>query len=147
MPNSINFYKGIFLHVIPAPIIVPSSNELSKIRKRIKLRAKFSKNEYFKAKADKINQSAINRELHKLFSRAKKQESTLKPALGKCHPRRKSLTISKNISIRFNPIQLLPKNLVVTFQNLFVSCQISQITFPSIMKYQPLMRFRNIFTN
>ena len=36
-------------------------------------------NEFFKAEASKINQSAINRELDKLFS-------TLKPACGKCPP-------------------------------------------------------------
>ena len=46
----------------------------------------FKKNDYFKAKAAKINQSAINRELDKLFSRANEQESTLKPAPGKCSP-------------------------------------------------------------
>ena len=63
-----------------------NSNELSKTRKRIRLRAKFFKNEYFKAEAAKINQFAINRDLDKLFSRAKKQESTLKAAPGKCPP-------------------------------------------------------------
>ena len=63
-----------------------NTNELSKTRKRIRLLAKFLKNDYFKAKVAKINQSAINRELDKLFSRANKQESTLKPAPGKCPP-------------------------------------------------------------
>ena len=48
-----------------------SSNELSKTRKRIRLHAKFFKIECFKVEAVKINQSAINRELDKLFSRAK----------------------------------------------------------------------------
>ena len=31
MPNSIDFYKGIFLHVIPVRIIVPWLNQLNKI--------------------------------------------------------------------------------------------------------------------
>ena len=61
-----------------------SSNELSKTRKRIRLHAKFFKIECFKVEAVKINQSAINRELDKLFSRAKMQESILKPVPGKC---------------------------------------------------------------
>ena len=57
-----------------------NSNELSKTRKRIKLRANFFKNESFKAEVAQINQSVINRELDKLFSQAKKQESKFKPA-------------------------------------------------------------------
>ena len=65
-----------------------NSNEPSKTRKRIRLRAKFLKNEYFKAEATKINQSAINRKLDKPISRAKKQVSTLKPAPGKCPPKK-----------------------------------------------------------
>ena len=47
-----------------------NANELSKTRKRIKLRAKFFKNEYFEAESIKINPSAINRELDHLISRA-----------------------------------------------------------------------------
>ena len=47
-----------------------NANELSKTRKRIKLRAKFFKNEYFEAESTKINPSAINRELDHLISRA-----------------------------------------------------------------------------
>ena len=44
-----------------------NSNELSKTQKRIRLPAKFLRNEYFKAEAAMINQSAINNELDKLF--------------------------------------------------------------------------------
>ena len=47
-----------------------NANELSKTRKRIKLRAKFFKNEYFEAESTKINPSAINRELDHFISRA-----------------------------------------------------------------------------
>ena len=57
--------------------------------------------------------------LDKLFSWAKKQESTLKSAPGKCPPE-KFLTISKNILIQqILLIQLTTKNFVVNFQNLF----------------------------
>ena len=107
----------------------------------------YLKNEFFKAEAAKISQSAINRELGKLFSWTKKQVSTLKPSPGKC-PLRAFLTISKNTSIQqILLIQLLQTNLVVIFQNLLVSCKLSQTNFWLIMKYQPLVRFRNIFAN
>ena len=78
----------------------PNSHELSKTLKGIRRRTKFLKNEYFETAAAKINQSAINRELDKLFSRAKKQESTLKPAPGKCHPEK----IFHHFIKHFNPI-------------------------------------------
>ena len=80
-----------------------NSNKLSKTPKRIRMRAKFFKNEYFKAEAAKFNQSAINRELDKLCSRGKKQESTLKPASGKCPPEK----IFDNFKKHFNPTSLV----------------------------------------
>ena len=43
-------------------------NEISKTWRRIGLDAKFFKNECFKAEADNIDQSAIERQLDKLFS-------------------------------------------------------------------------------
>ena len=86
-----------------------NTNELSKTRKRIRLLAKFLKNDYFKTKVAKINQSAINRELDKLFSRANKQESTLKPAPGKCPPPPEK--IFDHFKKHFNPTSLV--NLVV----------------------------------
>ena len=67
------------------------------------MRAKFFKNEYFKAEAAKINQSAINIELDKLFSRTKKQESTSKPAPGKCP----SEKIFDHFKKHFNPTSLV----------------------------------------
>ena len=92
-----------------------NSNELSKTRKKIRLRAKFFKNEYFKGEDAKINQSAISRELDKLFSRTKEHESTLKPAPGNV-PLIKSLIYSKNTLIQqVLLIQLHPRNLVITF--------------------------------
>ena len=124
-----------------------NSNELSKTRERIRLRTNFFKKmKILKQKLLRsINLRSI-RELDKLFSRATKQELTLK-LLGNV-PVRKSVITSENISIQqVLLIPLLQKNLVVTFQNLFMSCKISQITFASIMKYQTLVRFRNIFVN
>ena len=127
---------------------IPTLVNYRKFQKKIRLRAKFLKNEYFKAEAATMNQSAINRDLDKLFPRAKNQESTLKAAPGKCPPPQKIFDHFKKTSIQqVLLIQLFPKNLVVTFQNLFMSCKISQINFPSIMKYQPLMRFRSMFAN
>ena len=73
--------------------------QLSSIRKRIRLRAKYLKNEYFKTEAEKINQFTINRELEKLFYRAKKQEITLKAAPGKCPPEK----VLKHFQKHFNP--------------------------------------------
>ena len=60
-----------------------NSADLSNTRKRIRIRAMKLKNDYYRAEAEKINRFAIHRELDKLFSRAKQQESTLKPAPGK----------------------------------------------------------------
>ena len=78
-----------------------NSNELSKARKGIRLRAKFFKNESI------------------LKILAKKQNHSRNQLLGNV-PLRKSLTISKNTLIQqVLLIQLLPKNLVVIFQNLF----------------------------
>ena len=80
-----------------------NSNELSKTRKKIRLRAKFFKNGYFKGEAAKINQSAINRELDKLFSWTKEQVSTLKPTPGKSTPDKIFDLFKKH----FNPTSLV----------------------------------------
>ena len=61
-----------------------NTKELIKTRKKIRLRSIHLRNQYYKSEADKINQFAINRELDKLFSRAKKQETTFKSTTGKC---------------------------------------------------------------
>ena len=76
-----------------------NSNELSKTRKRIRLRSRFLRNQYFKSEAEKINQLAINRELEKLFSQAKKQETTLKTAPSKCAPEK----LLNHFRQHFNP--------------------------------------------
>ena len=76
-----------------------NSNELSKTREKLRLCAKFLKSDNFKAEATKISQFAISRKLDKLFSWAKKQESTLKPAPGKCPPE-KIYDDFKNTSIQ-----------------------------------------------
>ena len=56
-----------------------SSSNIPKLRKKIRLRARYLKNEHFKAEASKINKLQINREVQKLFARAKRQETTLRP--------------------------------------------------------------------
>ena len=95
-----------------------NSNELSKTRKKIRLRAKFFKNGYFKGEAAKINQSAINRELDKLFSWTKEQVSTLKPTPGKSTPDKIFDLFKKH----FNPTSVVesvaPEELVCELQNI-----------------------------
>ena len=44
------------------------NKQLSNTRRKIRLQSRYLKNEYCKAEADKINQSAISRQLDKLFS-------------------------------------------------------------------------------
>ena len=43
MPNSIKFYKGIFLHVIPVRIIVPWDNQRRTLRRKRLILTKFDK--------------------------------------------------------------------------------------------------------
>ena len=50
---------------------------IAAVRKKIRLRARHLKNEHLRSEAQKINQLAINRELEKLFQKAKNQETTL----------------------------------------------------------------------
>ena len=59
--------------------------ELTRVTKKIGKRARFLRDEHFKAEAEKINQFAINRELDRLFSAAKRQETTLKAVPNTCH--------------------------------------------------------------
>ena len=67
--------------------------------KKIRLRACYLKNEHFKKEAKKINMFAINKQIEKLFSRAKNQETTLKPTKDAC-PTEKLLAHFKK---HFNP--------------------------------------------
>ena len=60
---------------------------------------KYLKNEHFKQEANQINNLAINREIEKLFSRAKSQHTTLQPINSNCPPD-KILSHFKN---HFNP--------------------------------------------
>ena len=60
------------------------SKVLMKLRKKIRLRARYLKNEFMKSEAEKINQLALNRKLQELFQRAKEQETTLKPIPASC---------------------------------------------------------------
>ena len=56
------------------------------------------RNEYYKQEAEKINQLSINREIEKLFSRAKIQQS-LNPINSTCPPDK----ILKHFKSHFNP--------------------------------------------
>ena len=67
--------------------------------KKVRKRALYLRDQHFKAEAEKINQHAINGELAKLFSRAKKQETMLKPAPEACPPEK----ILKHFKAHFNP--------------------------------------------
>ena len=74
-------------------------NSLRAIRKKIRLRARYLKNEYLKQEAEKINQLAINRELEKLFHRAKSQNTIFKPVSNSCAPQK----LLEHFKSHFNP--------------------------------------------
>lgn len=80
--------------------------EISALRKKIRLRAKYLKNDHFKKEAQKLNQLAINRELEKLFQRAKKQETTLRTIQSSCPPDK----LLKHFKSHFNPVGPNPEN-------------------------------------
>ena len=65
--------------------------------KKIRKRARYLRNQHFKAEAEKINQHAISRELDKLFFRAKNQETTLKPAPEACPPEKNFETLQNTL--------------------------------------------------
>ena len=72
---------------------------ISAVRKKIRHRVRFLRNEHYKQEAEKINQLYINREIEKLFSRAKSQQSTLNPINSTCPPEK----ILKHFKNHFNP--------------------------------------------
>ena len=80
-----------------------SKNADSKIvqylRKKIRKRSRYLKNQYFKDEAQKLNQLSINRELEKLFTRAKRQDTTLKSCNHSCSPDK----LLKHFRTHFNP--------------------------------------------
>ena len=59
----------------------------------------FERNKYYKQEAEQINQLSISREIEKLFSRAKSQQSTLNPINSTCPPDK----ILKHFKSHFNP--------------------------------------------
>lgn len=69
------------------------------VRKKIRTRARQLRNQFYRDEAEKINQLSINRELDKLFARAKKQETTLKPVVGSCPPDK----LLNHFKTHFNP--------------------------------------------
>ena len=76
-----------------------SSKTINTSTKRIRKRARFLRDEHFKAEATKINQYAINRELDKLFAKAKQQKTTLRAVPDGCPPEK----IVKHFKAHFNP--------------------------------------------
>jgi len=72
---------------------------LKAVKKKIRLRARYLRNEYLKRDAEKINQLAINRELEKLFHRTKEQGTILKPVSHSCDPQK----LIKHFKLHFNP--------------------------------------------
>ena len=76
-----------------------NSNVLKAVKKKIRLRARYLRNEYLKREAEKINQLAINRELEKLFHRAKEQGTTLKSVNHSCEPQK----LVEHFKSHFNP--------------------------------------------
>ena len=75
------------------------------LRKKIRKRSRYLRNEYFKAEAQKLNQLAVNRELDKLFARAKQQSTTLKPCSGSCPPDK----LLDHFKAHFNPANQLER--------------------------------------
>ena len=73
--------------------------DIKRIRKKIRLRARYLKNEHFRHEAEKLNTYATNKQIEKLFHRAKRQETTLKPTNNAC-PTDKLLAHFKK---HFNP--------------------------------------------
>ncbi|XP_066917813.1 uncharacterized protein [Clytia hemisphaerica] len=69
------------------------------VRKKIRTRARQLRNQFYRDEAEKINHLSINREHDKLFARAKKQETTLKPVIGSCPPDK----LLNHFKTHFNP--------------------------------------------
>ena len=75
-------------------------------RKKIRLRCRHLKNKYLEQEAEKINQLAVNRNLERLFHRAKEQGTTLKPNPSSCQPQK----LLEHFKSHFNPVD--PSELV-----------------------------------
>ena len=76
-----------------------NASSVKATRKKIRLRAKYLKNEYLKQEASEINQLAVNRKLEQLFKRAKSQSTTLKHAQNSCEVQ----ILIKHFKTHFNP--------------------------------------------
>ena len=75
-------------------------------RKKIRLRCKYLKNRYLEQEAEQINQLVINRNLERLFHRAKRQDTTLKPVPSSCQPQK----LLEHFKSHFNPVD--PSDLI-----------------------------------
>ena len=107
-----------------------NTKEQFSVRKRIRrLRLKHLRNQFYKSEAENINQFAINRELDKLFSRAKNQETTLKSTTGKCPPEK----LPKHFQSHFNPNRansVIPEELSTKAPDFHLIFGTSPITSP-----------------
>ena len=75
-----------------------NASSVKATRNKIRLRAKYLKNEYLKQESSEINQLAVNRKLEQLFKRAKSQSTTLKHAQNSCEVQK----LMKHFRTHFN---------------------------------------------
>ncbi|XP_066925162.1 uncharacterized protein [Clytia hemisphaerica] len=75
-------------------------------RKKIRLRCRHLKNKYLEQEAEKLSQLAVNRNLERLFHRAKEQGTTLKAIPSSCQPQK----LLEHFKSHFNPVD--PSELV-----------------------------------
>ena len=110
------------------------STDIKKLRKKIRLRARFLKNEYLKTEAEKLNQLAINRNLQKFFQKAKEQSSTLSNIQFSCPTQ----SLLNHFKSHFNPTkrQNTPTELSSDDLPHFVT-QLRQISATTNIKSKP----------
>ena len=89
-------------------------DSIKRTRKKIRLRARYLKNEHFRLEAEKINTFAINKQIEKLFHRAKKQETTLKPTNNACSTDR----LLEHFKKHFNPTEEINQTLTIFVKEL-----------------------------
>ena len=72
---------------------------IKRIRKKIRSHARHLRNEHYKLEAEKMNSFAINRQIEKLFRKAKNQETTLRNKNNSCPAE----DLLKHFKSHFNP--------------------------------------------
>eukprot|EP00111_Clytia_hemisphaerica_P017270 TCONS_00051124-protein len=89
-----------------------SPEELKRIRKKIRYRVRYLKDQYFKHEAETMNTYMINKEIEKLFTKAKRQECTLRHTHNSCptdklYDHFKSHFNPEDLSIEFTPDEMI----------------------------------------